>query len=206
MHKFNFNEFQPYSQRHIVVTKTAIRVYENKEKALSTYGKPLIAIPLNAVTSVQRTSFDTKDDQRVENVDEKSKQLHKNLIEVQLKDDFLPIYLHQSYSKVFRDTSVVMEMSPDKRRASSIKKGGSSAAQGSPMRNSQLSIAGKGSVSTLGQSPRKTIGYSLDINKKTGQELRESPSKNSRIVMKYINSYADVGPILPQKALSYTDL
>lgn len=99
-----------------------------------------------------------------------------------------------------------MEMSPDKRRASSIKKGGSSAAQGSPMRNSQLSIAGKGSVSTLGQSPRKTIGYSLDINKKTGQELRESPSKNSRIVMKYINSYADVGPILPQKALSYTDL
>jgi hypothetical protein len=57
----------------------------------------------------------------------------------------------------------------------------------------------------LGSSPRK-IGYSLDINKKTGQELRESPSKNSRIIMKYINSYADVGPILPQKALSYSDL
>ena len=64
----------------------------------------------------------------MENVDEKSKDLHKNLLEVQLKDDFLPIYLHQSYSKVFRDTSVVMGMSPDKRRTSSIKKGSVSVA------------------------------------------------------------------------------
>ena len=60
--KFNFNEFSPYSQRHVVVTKTAIRVYESKDKALSTYGKPIIAIPLSAVTAVQRTTFDTKDD------------------------------------------------------------------------------------------------------------------------------------------------
>lgn len=42
--------------------------------------------------------------------------------------------------------------------------------------------------------------------KKTGNELRESPSKGSKIVMKYINNYSDVGPILPQKAISYNDL
>jgi len=36
--------------------------------------------------------------------------------------------------------------------------------------------------------------------------LRESPSKGSKIVMKYINNYPDVGPILPNKAISYTDL
>jgi hypothetical protein len=46
----------------VVVTKTAIRVYENNEKALSTYGKPLLAIPLAAVKGIKRTSFDTKDD------------------------------------------------------------------------------------------------------------------------------------------------
>eukprot|EP00347_Sterkiella_histriomuscorum_P017562 403348860 len=200
LQKFNFNEFQPYSQRHAVVTKTAIRIYENKEKAISTYGRPLAAIPLAAVSSIQRTSFDTKDDQRLENVDQKTQDLNNNLIEVQLKDDFLPIYLHQGYSRTFRDSSMVMEMSPDKRRGSTMKKLGLGQ---SPARSSQVS---KHSVSQIGSSPRRTLGYSLDMHKKTGQELRESPSKNSKIVMKYINNYQDVGPILPQKAISHNDL
>jgi hypothetical protein len=32
------------------------------------------------------------------------------------------------------------------------------------------------------------------MSKKTGAELRESPSKAAKIVMRYINSYPDVGP------------
>jgi hypothetical protein len=34
----------------------------------------------------------------------------------------------------------------------------------------------------------------LDMHKKTGIELRQSPSKAAKIVMRYINCYADVGP------------
>jgi hypothetical protein len=67
---------------------------------LSTYGKPLIAIPLAAVSKVQRTSFDTKEDfsilvdQTPDKLDPKTTALHNNLIEIMLKDDFLPIYTH----------------------------------------------------------------------------------------------------------------
>ena len=57
-------------------------------------------------------------DTRLERVEQKIRDLNKNLFELILKDDFLPIYTHQSYSKVFKDTSIVMQASPEKRRSS----------------------------------------------------------------------------------------
>ena len=55
-----------------------------------------------------------------------------------------------------------------------------------------------------GPSPVK--GNVIDMHKKTGAELRESPSKGAKIVMKYINGYSDVGPIIAQKQISYNNL
>ena len=43
-------------------------------------------------------------------------------------------------------------------------------------------------------SPRKGGGQVLDLHKKTGAELKESPSKAAKIVLRYINNYPDVGP------------
>jgi len=39
-----------------------------------------------------------------------------------LKDEFLPLYTHQAYSKVYKETSMTMEMSPDKKRGSGMGK------------------------------------------------------------------------------------
>jgi len=44
-------------------------------------------------------------------------------------------------------------------------------------------------------SPSRTSG-TLDIHKKSGVEIRESPSKAAKIILRYINSYPDVGPII----------
>lgn len=44
-------------------------------------------------------------------------------------------------------------------------------------------------------SPGRSSGV-LDIHKKGGIELKESPSKAAKIVLRYINSYQDVGPII----------
>lgn len=117
-------------------------------------------------------------------------------MEIILKDEFLPIYTHMQYSKVFKDSSIAYELSPDKKRASTSKKSGVS-----PMR----SVGGTSSISQMGSSPKKTEKY-LDMHKKTGVELKQSPSKSNKIMMKYINNYQDVGPLLPQKALVYSDL
>ena len=53
----------------------------------------------------------------MENADELTQKLNGNLFEFVLKDDFLPIYLHSQYSKIFCDSSKVMEISPDRRRS-----------------------------------------------------------------------------------------
>lgn len=46
----------------------------------------------------------------------------------------------------------------------------------------------------------------LDLHKKTGVELRDSPSKAAKIVMRYINNYADVGPIIAQPPITHQNL
>lgn len=44
------------------------------------------------------------------------------------------------------------------------------------------------------------------MHKKTGVELRNSPSKAAKIVLRYINNYADVGPVIAQPPITYNDL
>lgn len=121
-----------------MITKTAIRIFENKEKSLSTYGKPIIAIPLNAVSKVERTSFDLNSDDRMHGINKQNALLNKNLLEIILKDEFLPIYTHQQYTKMFNDASVAFEvsqMSPNKKRSSTVLK----STNGSPYRGSNVS-------------------------------------------------------------------
>lgn len=183
MFKFNFNDYSPYIERYVVITKNAIRVYENSQQSLSTYGKPILAIPLLAVKKIQRLKFDQSDDQRMENLDEKTKVLNSHMFEFDLKDEFLPIYLHGQYLKMFKDTSMTMELSPNPNK--SFSKGAS------PIRNSTMSYR---SGSKMGSSPNRGNLMFLDMHKKTGNEQRQSPSKNAKIMLRYINPYYDVGP------------
>jgi hypothetical protein len=44
------------------------------------------------------------------------------------------------------------------------------------------------------------------MHKRTGVELRDSPSKAAKIVLRYINNYPDVGPIIAQPPITYNDL
>lgn len=67
--------------RHIIVTKNAIRVYESKTKASSTYGKPIIAIPFSALQKVERVKFDLTDDSRMSRADSNIEALNKNMFE-----------------------------------------------------------------------------------------------------------------------------
>ena len=49
-------------------------------------------------------------------------------------------------------------------------------------------------MSTNQQSPNRNKSLGLEMSKKAGNELRESPSKAAKIVLRYINSQPDVGP------------
>jgi len=52
-----------------VLTRSAVRIYETKQKALSTYGRPIVAIPLAAVRKVERIKFDIlREDIRFEGI------------------------------------------------------------------------------------------------------------------------------------------
>ena len=63
----------------------------------------------------------------------------------------------------------------------------------------------KFSTSQFGASPNR-FGKALDLHKRTGVELRDSPSKAAKIVMRYINNYQDVGPIIQQPPITYSNL
>jgi hypothetical protein len=62
---------------------------------VSTYGKPFLALPLSAVAKIERIKFDVADDSRMEKADLTTKVLNKNMFEILLKDEFLPIFTHQ---------------------------------------------------------------------------------------------------------------
>jgi len=75
---------------------------------------------LAAVNKVERIKFDIlHEDIRFEGVsqDDLAVTLTKNMFEFMLKDEFLPIYTHPQYTKIFKDTSILMELSPDKRKS-----------------------------------------------------------------------------------------
>jgi hypothetical protein len=74
----------------------------------------------------------------------------------------------------------MVELSPDRRKSKIM----------SPNRESSISKISKSNIST--NSPKKNLG--LEMSKKAGFELRESPSKAAKIVLRYINSQPDVGP------------
>lgn len=191
--KFSFNDFSPFLDRYVVITKTALRVYETKKDALSTYGKPLIAIPLVAISSIERLMLNLNDDQRLqeEGVNAKVHILTKNIFEFNLRDEFLPIYTNLSYLRMFKDTSVAYDFSPRKY------------SKKSPSGMSQSRMQ-SGSLHTSIVSPRSSM--QLDLHKRTAIEMKSSPSKNHKIQMKYISSYQDVGPIIQPKQVSYDDL
>ena len=149
----------------MIITKNAVRVYEDKTKALSTYGRPIVAIPLAAVKRAERLKFDTRDDTRFENTYEKNIALTKNIFEFQLKDEFLPIYTHQYYTKIFKETSISMELSPRKRPFGKMK------SNLSPMRDSRISNTNRSSIMTGGPSPARA-SHMLDMHKRTGHELK----------------------------------
>jgi len=73
-------------------------------------------------------------------------------------------------------------------------------------RDSMISKIGSGSRMTMMNGGAFSNRGHLDLHKKTGIEVRESPSKGAKIVMKYINNYADVGPIKPKVPISYQNL
>jgi hypothetical protein len=107
----------------VIFTKSAIRVYESRGKAVSTYGKPLLALPLNAVVKIERIKFDVADDSRMNKVDPSTNQLNRNMFEILLKDDFLPVFTHLQYTKMFKESSMVMESSPNKRNSRAMNGG-----------------------------------------------------------------------------------
>jgi hypothetical protein len=43
--------------------------------------------------------------------------MNKNFFEIDLKDEFLPIYTHLQYVRMFKETSMTIDVSPDKRRS-----------------------------------------------------------------------------------------
>ena len=178
-----------------MITKNAVRVFENKQIALSLYGKPVIAVPFNAIEKIERIKFDFNDDTRMENVDPITMSLNKNMFEFILKDDFLPIYTHHNYLRIFKDTSIAMDMSPDRRRSTSNMMSSSSPRKSTL--NSRNDFDGSRLSSTMGR-----LSMGVNLHKKTGQELKDSPSKNSKIVMKYINTYQDVGPLVSPKSVT----
>ena len=65
-----------------------------KKDALTTYGKPIIAIPLIAIRSIERLMINLGEDERIreQGLNIKAHILAKNMFEFQLKDEFLPIY------------------------------------------------------------------------------------------------------------------
>ena len=47
--KFNYMQHSPYHSRYVVITKSALRIYEDQNSSLGQYSKPVLAIPLSAV-------------------------------------------------------------------------------------------------------------------------------------------------------------
>jgi len=144
-----------------MITKNAVRVFESKQVALSLYGKPGIAIPFSAVEKIERIKFDYNDDTRMENIDPKTMTLNKNMFEFILKDDFLPIYTNHNYLRMFKDSSIAMDISPDRKRSTSNMISSSSPRKS--ILNSRNDFDGSRLSSTMGR-----LSMGVNLHKKTG--------------------------------------
>lgn len=65
LQRYQFMDYEPFVNRYVVVTKNAIRIYEDADRAVCSPQKPLAAIPLAAVTKIHRVKFDSNDDERI---------------------------------------------------------------------------------------------------------------------------------------------
>lgn len=82
---------------------------------------------------------------------------------------------------MFKETSMAFDMTPGKKKFSSK----------SPARESSTSR--RSMQNSIGLSPSRSSNI-LDMHRRTTNEQKESPSKAAKIVLRYINSYPDVGP------------
>ena len=189
--RYNFADYEAFSGRYLIITKSAVRVYESADRAVTSPGKPLVAIPLSAVRKVHKVKFDAKDDERL--ADESVHKQAGNMFEFFVKDDFLPIYTHAEYSKAFKDQSVIMEKSPNKRNTMHDSSKLSSPGRGSNVSRSSAFFS-PGGHSRLGASQMKGGAGSIQMSNRSTQHVKESPSKAAKITLQYINKYHDVGP------------
>lgn len=86
-----------FIDRWVQVTRKAVRYFASKPGSALAAGKPLMAFPVIAVKSVERTDGDLQ----LKKTDKKGKDLQKNMFEVHLKDDFLDLFLRADYEKLF---------------------------------------------------------------------------------------------------------
>ncbi len=87
LHRYNFEEYEPFNARFVVVTRNALRIYENEKQSLNSYSRPICAIPLSAISHVSRTQFPKGDDDRL--TQEGYQKKASNMFELFLKDEFL---------------------------------------------------------------------------------------------------------------------
>jgi hypothetical protein len=200
--RYQFTDYEAFQPRFVVVTKSAIRLYESADKSVSAHGKPLIAIPLAAVQKIEKIRFDAHDDERLK--EESAVPSAANMIEFFIKDNFLPIYTHQQYSKAFKDQSLMMEKSPGKR--SSMHDGSKMSSPGRGSNVSRSSAFISPGQSRLGQSQFKGSNASITMSNRGGHQFKESPSKAAKITLQYINKYQDVGPKKKGQTVTQEDL
>jgi hypothetical protein len=83
-----------FVNRWVQVTEKAFKFYKDRCNAITCSHKPLMAIPITSVKKVERVSFDLP---FKKNEKEKYGAYLANQFEIQLKKDFLPMYLRPDY-------------------------------------------------------------------------------------------------------------
>jgi hypothetical protein len=92
-----------------------LRYFASKPGSSLAAGKPLMAIPIDAIKNVERVYYELQ----LKKTDKKGKDLVKNTFEIFLKEDFLDIFLRSDYEMLFlrdnkRKTQGLKMISKDK--------------------------------------------------------------------------------------------
>lgn len=83
------------------MTPRALRYFANKPGSALAAGKPLMAVPLIAIKSIEKVEFDIK----LKKTDKKGQLYVKNMFEIHLKEDFLDLFLRSDYEMLFNPDS-----------------------------------------------------------------------------------------------------
>ena len=86
-----------FVDRWVQITKNAFRYYVAKPGSNIAAGKPLMAVPMIAIKSVERINQSGILDLKLKKSDLKGKELEKNIFEIFLKGDFLDLFLRPDY-------------------------------------------------------------------------------------------------------------